>query len=53
MFRDKGGRSLRGSAKQKHEVSLKNILLKNEVEVVAQWLRNVDIASVGTEHYER
>jgi hypothetical protein len=47
MFRDKGGRSRRGSANQKHEVPLKNILVKNEVEVVAQWLRNVDITTIG------
>jgi hypothetical protein len=51
MFRDKSGKS-RGRAKQ-HEVSLKNILVKNEVEVVAQWLRHVDLATVGTEKSAR
>jgi hypothetical protein len=44
MFRDKRGKSRRGSA-TKHEVSLKNILVKNEMEVVAQWLHDVDLAS--------
>jgi hypothetical protein len=53
MFRDKRAKSRRGSAKQKHEVPLKNILVKNEVEVVAQWLHSVDIATIGTEESDR
>jgi hypothetical protein len=35
------------------ELSLKNILVKNEVEVVARWLHDVDLARVGTENCAR
>lgn len=52
MFRDRRDKSRRGSAK-KHEVSLKNILVKNEVEMVAQWLHDVDIATIRTENSGR
>jgi hypothetical protein len=52
MFRDKRDRTRRGSTKE-HEVSLRNILVKNEVEVVAQWLHDVDIATIRTENSGR
>jgi hypothetical protein len=35
------------------ELSLKNILVKNEVDVVAQWLHGVDLSRIGTEKYAR
>jgi hypothetical protein len=35
------------------ELPLKNILVKNEVDVVAQWLRGVDISRIGAEKYAR
>jgi hypothetical protein len=35
------------------ELSLKNILVKNEVDVVAQWLCGVDLSRIGTEKYAR
>lgn len=51
MFRNRRDKS-RGSVKEL-ELSLKNILVKNEVEVVARWLHDVDLARVGTENCAR
>jgi hypothetical protein len=51
MFRDRRDRS-QGRVK-KNELSLKNILVKNEVDVVAQWLHGVDLSRIGTEKYAR
>ena len=51
MFRDRRDRSRR-SVKE-HVLPLKNILVKNEVEVVAKWLHDVDLARVGGENYAR
>jgi hypothetical protein len=34
-------------------LSLKNILVKNEVDVVAQWLHGVDLSRIGPEKYAR
>jgi hypothetical protein len=38
---------------KENELSLKNILVKNEVDVVAQWLYGVDLCRIGTEEYAR
>jgi hypothetical protein len=51
MFRKRRDRSP-GSVKEL-DLSLKNILVKKEVEVVARWLLDVDLARVGTEEYDR
>jgi hypothetical protein len=38
---------------KENKLSLKNILVKNEVDVVAQWLHGVDLCRIGTEECAR
>jgi hypothetical protein len=51
MFRNRRDRSQRRV--KENGLPLKNILVKSEVEVVAQWLHGVDIARSGTVNYAR
>jgi len=38
---------------KENKLSLKNILVTNEVDVVAQWLHGVDLCRIGTGKYAR